>query len=200
MIYKSERLIFREFTEADFKLYYLLFSNEQVMKYAWMDRFCCEEDGMQYFKKTLENNITIDNRPAYEFAVFLHTDNPTNTSLSNEVKEAKFVGFAAVEIHKQNLFGGWGEIGYFLLPEFWGLGYASEIANKLIEISFKQLKLHRVDASCNYNNLKSERIMKKVGMVREGELRKVRFKDGRWDNELRYSILIDEWKQKNKLV
>lgn len=198
MIFKSERLIFREFTEADFKLYYSLFSNEQVMKYAWIDRFRSEEEGLTYFKRILENNVTTENRPSYEFAVFLSTDNTSASNLSEE-KEAKFIGFADIVIHKKNLFGGWGEIGYFLFPEFWGFGYATEIANTLIDFSFKQLKLHKVDASCNYNNYKSERIMKKVGMVREGELRKVRFKEGRWDNELRYSILIDEWEQKNKV-
>jgi ribosomal-protein-alanine N-acetyltransferase len=199
MIFKSERLIFREFTEVDFQLYYSLFSNEQVMKYAWIDRFRSEEEGLAYFKKILENNVTTENRPSYEFAVFLSTDNTNTSNLSNEVKEAKFIGFADIVIHKKNPFGGWGEIGYFLFPEFWGFGYATEIANTLIEFSFKQLKLHKVDASCNYNNYKSERIMKKVGMVKEGELRKVRFKEGRWDNELRYSILIDEWEQKNKV-
>lgn len=37
--------------------------------------------------------------------------------------------------------------------------------------------------------------MKNVGMLKEGEFRKARFKNGRWDNELRYSILLEEWEK-----
>ena len=35
--------------------------------------------------------------------------------------------------------------------------------------------------------------MIKVGMTKEGELKKVRFKNGVWDDEKHYGILIDEW-------
>lgn len=37
--------------------------------------------------------------------------------------------------------------------------------------------------------------MKKAGMLKEGELRKVRFKNSRWDNEQHYSILMEEWEK-----
>ena len=35
--------------------------------------------------------------------------------------------------------------------------------------------------------------MIKAGMTKEGELRKVRFKYGKWDDEKHYGILKDEW-------
>lgn len=144
MYFQSERLIFREFKESDFTLFYSVFSNEQIMK-------------------------------------------------------GNFTGFADIEIHNKNSNGGCGEIGYFLLPSFWGNGFATEIANTLIKMCFRQINLHRIVASCNANNLQSEKIMKKVGMIKEGEFRKARFKNGQWDNEMRYSILIDEWKENNYL-
>ncbi len=53
--------------------------------------------------------------------------------------------------------------------------------------------MHKVVASCNANNYQSEKIMKKIGMVKEGLLRKERFKNGRWDDELRYGLLVEEW-------
>ncbi|QGQ96590.1 N-acetyltransferase [Paenibacillus psychroresistens] len=182
MIYRSERLNYREFTENDFHLFYSVFSNEQVMRYALIEKFNCEEDILPYFKKVLKNNITIENRNAYEFAVFLTSDD-------------SFIGFADIEIHNKNNLGGCGEIGYFLIPSFWGNGYATEISNLLSEICFKHINLHRVAARCNSNNLQSEKIMKKVGMTKEGEFRRVRFKNGEWENEQHYSILLDEWEQ-----
>ncbi len=182
MKFRSERLVYREFTENDFHLFFSVFSNEQVMKYTLIDKFGREEDILPYFKKVLKNNITFENRKAYEFAVFLASN-------------GSFTGFADIEIHNLNNFGGCGEIGYLLIPSFWGNGYATEIANSLVGICFKRLNLHRVAARCNANNLQSERVMKKVGMVREGEFRKVRLKNGKWENELHYSILVEEWEQ-----
>lgn len=185
MQFKSERLYFREFTEQDFHLFYSVFSNEQVMKYTYYNRYNCEEDLLPYFKQVLENNITTEKRKAFEFAVFLLSDD-------------SFIGFADIEIYIMNNYGGCGEIGYLIIPNFWGNGYAVEIANSLIDICFKDIHLHRVTASCNSNNLKSERVMKKVGMQNEGEARKARFKNDQWENEQHYSILIEEWEESRK--
>jgi len=184
MEYNSERLIFKEFNEEDFDLFSSVFSNEQVMKYALLNRYSCKEDLLPYFEEVLENNKTINNRKAYEYAVYLSSN-------------GDFIGFADIEVFNQNNFGGCGEIGYFLLPEFWGNGFATEIANLLLNICFSNLKLHRVSASCNSNNLQSEKVIKKIGMKKEGELRKTRLKNGNWDNELKYSILVEEWETKN---
>lgn len=185
MDYRSNRLSFREFKEDEFNLFYSLFSNEQVMKYTLLGRYSCEEELQPYFQKVLKNNKTTQNRKAYEFAVFLSSDE-------------SFIGMADIEIIIQNDYGGCGEIGYLLLPDFWGRGYATEIASKLLEISFMDIKLHKVSASCNVNNVQSKKVMEKVGMVKEGEIRKVRFKNGVWVNEYKYGILAEEWK--NSLV
>jgi len=54
-----------------------------------------------------------------------------------------------------------------------GNGFATEMASKLNEICFKDIKLHKVSASCNVNNVQSRKVMEKVGKIKEGELRKV---------------------------
>ncbi|TYQ18157.1 UNVERIFIED_CONTAM: ribosomal-protein-alanine N-acetyltransferase [Acetivibrio alkalicellulosi] len=179
MNYKSECLTYREFKEGDFHLFHSVFSNEKVMKYALVEKFD-RGYSLSYFNKVLANNILGENRKAYEFAVYL-----SSSSI--------FIGFADIEIQNRKNLSGCGEIGYFLLPSFWGNGFACEIANTLLEISFRHIKLHRVSASCNSNNIQSENIMKKIGMIKEGEFRKVRYKNGQWDNELRYSILVEDW-------
>jgi [ribosomal protein S5]-alanine N-acetyltransferase len=183
--FRSERLEYREFTENDFNLFYSVFSNEHVMKYAYLDKFSCEEDLFPNFMNLLKNNSTSENRKAFEFGVFLSSNN-------------NFIGFADIEVRNMNDFGGCGEIGYFILQSFWGNGYGSEIADSLIEFCFKQLNMHRVSAKCNSNNLQSEKFMKKAGMIKEGEFRKIRFKNNQWENEQNYSILIEEWEERNK--
>jgi len=64
----------------------------------------------------------------------------------------------------------------------------------MIAFGFEDIGLHRVYARCNANNTSSEHIMIKAGMKKEGEFRKVRYKYGAWDDELQYSMLIEDWK------
>ncbi|MDF2803324.1 MAG: N-acetyltransferase [Anaerocolumna sp.] len=181
MMYQSKRLTLIEYKAQGLDLFYSVFSNKEVMKYAFLPRYESKEDILPYFESVLKNNENLINRPAYEFGIYLTEDN-------------KYIGHGDIEVHYLNQYGGCGEIGYFILPEYWGSGYATEVAELLIAISFENINLHRVSASCNSKNLPSENIMKKLGMQKEGVARKVRFKDGRWDDQFNYSILKEEWK------
>ncbi len=181
MEFEIKRLKIRYFTEQDFLLFYSIFSNEQVMRYAWIDKIDNKEDMLKLFNELLNHDGKLNNNSSYVFAVFLREDE-------------RFIGFADMVIQSQNSDGGCGEIGYFLLPEYWGNGYATELASALINLGFTKYGLHKISATCNSNNLKSENIMKKVGMTKEGELKRVRYKNGSWDDEKHYGILINEWK------
>jgi Acetyltransferases, including N-acetylases of ribosomal proteins len=181
MVLTSNRLIFREFEVADYNYYCSIFSNEQVMKYAYYDCMRNNEELFRGFSEVIDLNKVKHNRREYDFAVFRKDDNI-------------FIGTALILVSYRGDIPLNGEIGYFLIPDFWGMGYATEIANAMTGYCFEKLNLHRVIASCNVNNPNSEKIMKKIGMQKEGEFRKARFKDGHWDNELKYGILKEEWK------
>lgn len=51
-----------------------------------------------------------------------------------------------------------------VLPQFWGNGYATEVARALIEVLFEQGNLKRVIATTEHDNLASQRVMVKAGM------------------------------------
>jgi len=186
MSYKSKRLVLKEFTEMDFEKIYSVYSDEKVMKYALLDRVTSREELTAYFEEILRSNKLTEKRELYAYGIYLS-------------KEGNFIGVADIEVYRQNSQGGCGEIGYFLLPEFWGSGYASEAAGILTEIGFCHIGLHRLCASCNANNQHSENVMRKLGMQKEGELRKERFKEGSWVNELRYGILKTDWENQMRL-
>lgn len=185
MEFSSERLYFREFEPSDYDRYASIFSNDLVMRYAYMDKIADESEMKANFNQVVKNSANTGKRDSYEFAVFL---------ASND----KFIGWACILVNYHFSRVNFGEIGYFLLPDYWGEGYATEIARTLADICFTRLHMHKVAASCNVNNPRSENVMKKIGMLKEGELRKERYKDGRWDNELRYGILLEEWEDRRK--
>ncbi len=185
MEFKSERLYFREFEPHDYDKYASVFSNDLVMKYAYMDKIDDENEMTSSFSKVIENTRITGKRDAYEFAVFLSAN-------------GDFIGWSCILVNYHFSRIKFGEIGYFLLPDHWGKGYATEIAKTLTEVCFTELHMHKVAASCNVNNPRSENVMKKIGMIKEAELRKERYKNGHWDNELRYGILLEEWEGKLK--
>ncbi len=56
------------------------------------------------------------------------------------------------------------EISYALFPEFWGQGFATEIAQACMEIGFMQLKLPKLVCHTTITNKASQRVMEKVGL------------------------------------
>ena len=90
---------------------------------------------------------------------------------------------------EKNASGGIVSLGYFLYPEFWGNGYATEASMLMIDYGFTHLGLHRIRAGCDKANPASERVMIKSGMQKEAELRQNKFNGQEWVDRLEYAIL-----------
>ncbi len=161
-----------EYTINDFDYLASIFQNTEVMNYTLDD--CYSIDQLkEYHKKIIKNNHSL-NRKQYEYKV-----------LDNN----QYIGFADFEIIRTMDKGGIAEIGYLLLPDYWGKGYGTLIAKELINICFNELKLHKITASCNIENIGSWKIMEKVGMKREGTLEAHRYKNGKFVSELKYGLI-----------
>jgi RimJ/RimL family protein N-acetyltransferase len=85
------------------------------------------------------------------------------------------------------------DLGYELDPEEWGQGFATEAARALLDFGFGVLKLHRIWANCDAENVASARVLEKIGMRREGCLRENEWIKGRWRDMLLYAILEQEY-------
>ncbi len=55
------------------------------------------------------------------------------------------------------------ELSYGLIPSFWGIGYASEAANAVIEYGFMHLGLNKILGVANGKNETSLYVLKKLG-------------------------------------
>jgi ribosomal-protein-alanine N-acetyltransferase len=64
------------------------------------------------------------------------------------------------------------ELGYCLSNQYWGRGIIVEAANAMIDAAVRTLDIHRIEAECEIDNFKSERVMQKLGMEQEGVMRK----------------------------
>lgn len=176
----SKRLYYRVLNEGDFDFYYKLNTEERVMQYAYKDAFTNEEEAIEGFKEVLENQQ--DDEKGTQFVV-----------LTKDTDEA--IGIVDYHINVIHPSGGIYELGYFILPDFWGKGYATEMAKSMRDYLFENFNVHKVTGTCHKDNKASEGIMTKLNMILEGSLRKARFKDRLWVDELCYGILREEWEQ-----
>ena len=81
------------------------------------------------------------------------------------------------------------EIGFWLLPEYWGKGYITEAATRIIKHSFEDLGLHRIYAYVESENHNSKKVLHKLGFAHEGTMRECEIKDGKWIDLEMYGLL-----------
>ncbi len=81
------------------------------------------------------------------------------------------------------------EIGYTLLPAFWGKGYMLEAARAIVDWGFTTLGLHSIIADINPENNASRKLLHKLGFQKEGYFRENYHFDGQYlDSEI-YGLL-----------
>lgn len=171
MYIETERLVIREFESADWQEVYDYTSDSAVMKYIPEGVFS-EEDAKAFVDGNRGGN-------AEKFSVVLKGED----ILIGHISFHKYFGEHTYEI------------GWVFNPKYYNKGYASEAARAMVEFGFKEMKLHRIIATCQPENPASYRVMEKIGMRREGYFKKcIPQGDGWWD-EYYYAILAEELQQ-----
>jgi RimJ/RimL family protein N-acetyltransferase len=80
-------------------------------------------------------------------------------------------------------------LGYWLGKEFWGKGYATEAAKRLVTYGFEELGLYRIACGHFHTNPASGHVMKKAGFIHEGTRRGHFKKDDVYLDVLDFGIL-----------
>ena len=88
------------------------------------------------------------------------------------------------------------ELGYDLARWLWGRGLASEAASAVIDEAFRRLPIRKITATASAANVRSTRLLEKLGMQREALLRQHWVHRGKVLDELRYGFLREEWEQR----
>jgi [ribosomal protein S5]-alanine N-acetyltransferase len=64
------------------------------------------------------------------------------------------------------------DFGFLLNSRFWRKGYATEASRAVVEWVFSLPSLWRLSATCDTENVASARVLEKIGLIREGTLRR----------------------------
>ncbi|TCC93516.1 N-acetyltransferase [Pedobacter frigiditerrae] len=70
------------------------------------------------------------------------------------------------------------EIGFWLLPEYWGKGIMKIAVDLVCNYAFKELKLHRIEALVETENKNSKNLLNKLSFNHEGTFIDYEIKNG----------------------
>jgi len=87
-------------------------------------------------------------------------------------------------------------IGYTVAQAEWNKGYASEAAAAVLKFGFEELRLSRIKANCDADNVGSWKVMEKLGMHLDNVIKHAKFSKGVWRDWYEYSITAEEWQGK----
>lgn len=142
-------------------------------------------------------------------------DKPAHIELLREewekqIRSHEEVAFAVLEAKKNKMIG-WGglyrinwisrtaEYRVFIGDKnFWGKGLGTEIAELLIAYGFEKLNMNKIWLGVNTAHKGAVRSYEKAGFVREGVLRQEIFRNNRYYDAVRMSILRQEYEKKLK--
>ena len=130
------------------------------------------------------------NRPRYEDELFetISGGDVLHALVRAEGQRVGDVSLAPIDERR-----GWANLGYWVHPDHWGKGYATEAASFAVTHGFEELALHRVSATIVADNDASKRVVEKLGFVHEGTKRDDAFVGGEYVDREVYAALADEW-------
>lgn len=87
------------------------------------------------------------------------------------------------------------EWGFAIGSPFWGSGLFLAGAKAVIDFSFGVVGVHRLEARSIASNGRGNAALRKVGAMQEGILRRSFQRDGRYFDQILWSIVKDDWRQ-----
>ena len=150
IIFETERLIVRHYEENDQDNFFLINGDEDVMRYIRPVK--TKEETDRFFEETLTGYKEKPN--VGRWAV-------------NEKISGNFIGsFAIISIpQKTELI----QLGYALLKDHWGKGFATELTVAGLRHVFDVMKLEEIYGLTESRNLNSQKVLLKAGFKKESE-------------------------------
>lgn len=175
----TPRLVLRRYTRDDRADLLALAAQPEVAK-VLCGRLPATEEGVRGYIDLQNSYRPFEQDQVFELAVERKVD-------------GRVIGLAGLirRDHRQ------GEVGWALAADYRGQGYATEAARALMDYGFSALGLHRIHADTNSDNRASRRVMERLGMRQEAQLREAAHEQGHWVDRCIYGILAGEWRERN---
>lgn len=178
---KTRRLIIRPVTFSDHSAWKKAYTSILPQKNEW-DRTTnrpLNELTKSKFKNLLKDQSLKRNSEEFcDYGIFLKKSGEYigRVSLMNFVRSVTQSSF----------------IGYTLFNPHWDNGYAEEAVNAVIDIAFKDHKLHRIVAGIEPKNIRSTKLIQKLKFRKEGTSKRVVYLRDGWQDLVQFALTTED--------
>jgi len=170
----TERLHLRKMKASDSSSLFRIWSDPDVTKFMNVSCFTNEDQAKEMIN--LLDDLSRDNK-AIRFSIIKKE--------SNEIIGS--CGFNLLDFENKKA-----EIGYDIARSFWGRGYASEAISSLLDHGFSILRLNRIEAKVEPENMNSIKLLQKLNFTFEGTLRQCERVNEKFNDLNIYSKLVSD--------
>lgn len=170
------RLLLRALTEQDAPSLFGIFSNPEVMRYWSHPPFTSEFEAAAYLEGAQRG---FESKTLFQWGLCRRDDSSllgTCTLWQLDPKNRR------------------AEIGFALGREHWGQGFMTEGLTTLIDFSFAELGLRRLEADVDPENSASIALLERLGFEREGYMRERWLVAEEVFDSLFYGLLERDWR------
>jgi [ribosomal protein S5]-alanine N-acetyltransferase len=147
------RMVLRRFVPDDLEVFYELCSRPEIIRYAQAVPLASREAAREFMRAAPFHDYA-----TYGYGRFACVWKATGAVIG-------FSGIKYVPEIEDN------ELGYRFLPEFWGMGLATEAGRASLGFARSTLQLTRLVALVHPDNLASARVLGKLGFAVEKQVR-----------------------------
>jgi ribosomal-protein-alanine N-acetyltransferase len=173
------RLIIRDHVWDDLTDLYTLFSHQTAMAYLPDLAVGSREEAKANLRTAIEQ-VETSPRRKYYFAML-------------ERDAERYIGEIGYTVTARAEIGKVVNLGYFTLPEWWGRGYVTEAVREVMRFAYEEDGVYRIETGCLRENIGSERVMVKCGMIKEAEFKEKVPHEGTLKDRVEYRLLKPEW-------
>ena len=185
----TERLRIRDHVPGDLEAMHRLLADPVAMRYLpelQTGSLAQSRENLAQAMAETGEAVDAETRKRWFFAV---TDRETD----------RYLGEIGYTVLTDSPMGKVAQLGYFLLPEFWRQGIAVEAAEAVLRFAFDSGHVFKMETGCLRENAASEKVMQKLGMTKEAELRHHTLHEGVLKDRVTYRMLRSEWTARREM-
>lgn len=167
----TERLLLRPWCEAD-RVPFARMNADPIVREFYPSTLTRQESDAQFDRIIAQFTERGWGLFAMELTAPVQTNPQANLdgSAKSENVTHPFVGYVGLTIAKfEAPFTPCTEIGWRMLHEYWGHGYATEAATAVCKFAFDELNLDQILSFTAVPNWRSRRVMERIGMTHDSQ-------------------------------
>lgn len=172
---QTERLVLRELGQDDLAPAHRMYSDPKVMRYVGRLPHASIEETQEHLRRDRD---LFPSRQGISWALTRRDSD-------------QFIGscgpWRLVKPHYR------AEVGYDLLPEYWGQGLMTEALRASLRFCFTRMGLNSVTAQIDPQNQPSRRVLERLGFRQDGLLRQDYYFGGRFLDTAIFTLLRSEF-------